>query len=74
MEERRRQKEQEEARRRDEEEEDERRVALEREMLHRQYKLDSLRERQKVREQHANTQCTSFIHFIELFLCIMYSM
>lgn len=56
VEERRRQKEQEEARRREEEEEEERRVALEREMLHKQYKLDSVREQPKVREQHASAQ------------------
>lgn len=55
MEERRRQREQEEARRREEEEEDERRVSLEREMLQRQYELDSLRERQKVGEQQVHT-------------------
>ncbi|XP_056243627.1 coiled-coil domain-containing protein 66 isoform X1 [Seriola aureovittata] len=47
MEERRRQKEQERARRREEEEDEEKRVALEREMLQRQYELDTLRERQK---------------------------
>ncbi|XP_053172140.1 coiled-coil domain-containing protein 66 isoform X2 [Scomber japonicus] len=47
VEERRRQREQEEARRREEEEEEERRVALEREMLQRQYELDTLREKQK---------------------------
>lgn len=50
VEERRQQREQEEARRRKEEEEEERRVALEREMLQRQYEQHSLRERQKVRE------------------------
>ncbi|KAK5933457.1 hypothetical protein CgunFtcFv8_013937 [Champsocephalus gunnari] len=47
VEERRRQKEQEEARRREEEKEDERRVALEREMLERQYEIDTQREKQK---------------------------
>ncbi|XP_029357859.1 coiled-coil domain-containing protein 66 isoform X2 [Echeneis naucrates] len=51
MEERRRQKEQEEERRRKEEEEEERRVMLEREMLQRQYELDTLRERQKPSHQ-----------------------
>ncbi|XP_033939286.1 coiled-coil domain-containing protein 66 isoform X1 [Pseudochaenichthys georgianus] len=47
VEERRRQKEQEETRRREEEKEDERRVALEREMLERQYEIDTQREKQK---------------------------
>ncbi|KAG7244388.1 hypothetical protein INR49_001687 [Caranx melampygus] len=47
MEERRQQKEREKARRREEEEEEDRRVALEREKLQRQYKLDTLRERPK---------------------------
>ncbi|XP_049895045.1 coiled-coil domain-containing protein 66 isoform X3 [Epinephelus moara] len=51
MEERRQQREREEARRREEEEEEERRVALEREMLERQYELDTLRERQKLSRQ-----------------------
>ncbi|XP_010785349.1 coiled-coil domain-containing protein 66-like [Notothenia coriiceps] len=49
VEERRRQKEQEEARRREEEKEDERRVALEREMMERQYEIDTQREKQKIR-------------------------
>ncbi|XP_041835700.1 coiled-coil domain-containing protein 66 isoform X2 [Melanotaenia boesemani] len=46
MEERRKQREQEEAKRRREEEEEERRVALEREMLQRQYKLETLKMKQ----------------------------
>ncbi|XP_067442486.1 coiled-coil domain-containing protein 66 isoform X2 [Thunnus thynnus] len=50
VEERRRQREREEARRREEEEEEERRVELEREMLQRQYELDTLREKQKAEE------------------------
>ncbi|XP_047437837.1 coiled-coil domain-containing protein 66 isoform X2 [Mugil cephalus] len=54
MEERRRQKEQEEAKKRQEEQEEERRIALEREMLQRQYELDALRERQK--EQSVNEE------------------
>ncbi|XP_038553267.1 coiled-coil domain-containing protein 66 isoform X2 [Micropterus salmoides] len=47
VEERRRQRDREEASRREEEEEEERRVALEREMLERRYKLDTQREKQK---------------------------
>ncbi|XP_040889092.1 coiled-coil domain-containing protein 66 isoform X2 [Toxotes jaculatrix] len=54
VEERRRQREREEARRREEEEEEERRVALEREMLQRQYELDTLRERQKAEQPKKN--------------------
>ncbi|GLD58131.1 coiled-coil domain-containing protein 66 isoform X2, partial [Lates japonicus] len=52
VEERRQQREREEARRREEEEEEERRVALEREMLQKQYELDTLRERQKEQPSH----------------------
>ncbi|XP_062272555.1 coiled-coil domain-containing protein 66 isoform X4 [Scomber scombrus] len=52
VEERRRQREQEEAKRREEEEEEERRVALEREMLQRQYEMDTLREKQKEEPSH----------------------
>ncbi|XP_018518839.1 coiled-coil domain-containing protein 66 isoform X2 [Lates calcarifer] len=52
VEERRQQREREEARRREEEEEEERRVALEREMLQKQYELDTLRERQKAQPSH----------------------
>ncbi|KAM7401640.1 hypothetical protein PAMP_016937 [Pampus punctatissimus] len=51
VEERRRQREQEEARRREEEEAEERRLELEREMLQRQYELDTLREKQKPSHQ-----------------------
>lgn len=57
MEERRRQKEQELARRRQEEEEEARRIALEREMLRRQYELDTTRESQKVTQQLVHTLC-----------------
>ncbi|XP_028285260.1 coiled-coil domain-containing protein 66 [Parambassis ranga] len=52
VEERRRKREQEEAKRRQEEEEEERRVALEREMLQRQYQRDTLREKQKEQVDH----------------------
>lgn len=54
VEERRRQRDREEASRREEEEEEERRVALEREMLERRYKLDTQREKQKVTTQHTH--------------------
>ncbi|XP_042365939.1 coiled-coil domain-containing protein 66 isoform X3 [Plectropomus leopardus] len=56
MEERRQQREQEEARRREEEEEEERRVAVEREMMERQYELDTQRERQKLQSSHQSEQ------------------
>uniref|UniRef100_A0A672GLM0 CCDC66 domain-containing protein n=1 Tax=Salarias fasciatus TaxID=181472 RepID=A0A672GLM0_SALFA len=48
IEERRQQREREEARRRREEEEEDRRVALERELLHRQYELEAQRHKQKL--------------------------
>ncbi|KAK2861670.1 hypothetical protein Q5P01_001203 [Channa striata] len=51
MEEHRRQREQEEARRREEDAKEERRLKLEREMLQRQYELESMRERQKEEDQ-----------------------
>lgn len=66
VEERRQQREREEARRREEEEEEERRVALEREMLQKQYELDTLRERQKVR---SNTH-TYTLFILKLFSTI----
>ncbi|XP_034387810.1 coiled-coil domain-containing protein 66 isoform X2 [Cyclopterus lumpus] len=63
VEERRLQRRREEARRREELEEDERKVALEREMLERQYKLDTLRERQKVGTQTSSNQAeTETVH------------
>lgn len=56
MEERRQQREQEDERRRVEERAEERRVALEREMMKRQYELDTHRERQKVRGQNRSSK------------------
>ncbi|XP_026023165.1 coiled-coil domain-containing protein 66 isoform X1 [Astatotilapia calliptera] len=54
VEERRLQREREEAKRRQEEEEEERKVVLEREMLQRQYEMDTLKEREK--EQSINQE------------------
>ncbi|XP_008299505.1 LOW QUALITY PROTEIN: coiled-coil domain-containing protein 66 [Stegastes partitus] len=56
MEERRQQREREQAKRRQEEEAEERRVALEREMLQRQYEMDTLREKQKEQPVHQAEQ------------------
>uniref|UniRef100_UPI003AB105CA coiled-coil domain-containing protein 66 n=1 Tax=Centroberyx gerrardi TaxID=166262 RepID=UPI003AB105CA len=56
VEERRQQRERDEASRREEEQEEERRVALEREVLQRQYQLDTLRERQKKEQLSRQTE------------------
>lgn len=71
MEERRLQREREEAKRRREEEEEERRVALEREMLQRQYEIDTLKEREKVRERflYRNIYVNSLHSFMSHIFC-----
>lgn len=71
MEERRLQREREEAKRRQEEEEEESRVVLEREMLQRQYEMDTLKEREKVRDRllYRNIYVNSLHTFISLIFC-----
>lgn len=71
VEERRLQREREEAKRRQEEEEEERRVVLEREMLQRQYEMDTLKEREKVRDRllYRNIYVNSLHSFISHIFC-----